>query len=74
MQAASVLIEPLAIGSVTGPRVFLAVRRVGRHLDIEEIDVADETAARQWAADRWGVRLEDVEVKPVQVNLLEDPA
>ena len=71
---ARVTIEPLAIGSVDGPRVYIAVRRVLRHLDIEEIAAADELAARRWAATRWHVRLQDVAVQPVQVILLESDA
>jgi hypothetical protein len=68
-----VWIEPLAIGSAGGPRVYILVRQVGRHKDVEEIpEGANDFAAVSYAARRWRVDRAKVEVKPVQVIPLED--
>lgn len=68
-----VTVEPLAIGSLEGPRVWIVTRRVGGHLDIEEAPdiVTDERSAHAWAAQHWGVPECDVKFKPVQVVEIE---
>ncbi len=65
----TVSVETLAIGNADGPRVYLVVRRVGRHADLEECpdDVTDLMGALAYAARRWRVRGREVRVAPVQV-------
>lgn len=69
----TVTIEPLAIGSLTGPWLYILVRRVGTHLDIEQMpdEIVSDRDAEAYAAKRWGVPLADVLWKPVQVVELE---
>ncbi len=69
----TVSVETLAIGNADGPRVYLVVRRVGRHADMEECgaDVTDLMGALAYAARRWRVRGKDVRVAPVQVVEIE---
>ncbi len=64
----TVTVETNAIGSLNGPRVYLVVRQVGRHVDIEECpdSVTDLMAALAYAARRWRVRGVDVRVGQVQ--------
>lgn len=64
-----VTVEPLAIGSLEGPRVYICVRRVGGHLDVEEMPdiVTRDDQAHRWAAKRWNVPECDVAFKAVQV-------
>lgn len=65
----TVFVETLAIGSLEGPQVFICVRRVGAHLDIEQMpdDVEDEQQACEFAAKRWKVPKSEVQFMPVQV-------
>ncbi len=69
----SVSVETLAIGNADGPRVYIVVRRVGRHADVEECpaDVVDLMGALAYAARRWRVRGKDVVALPVQVVEIE---
>lgn len=69
----SVSVETLAIGNADGPRVYIVLRRVGRHLDAEECpdSVTDLMGALAYAARRWKVRGDDVRVMPVQVVEIE---
>ena len=68
-----IMIEPLAIGGVDGPRVFIVIRQVGRHKDIEEAPESARTAqdAVAFAAKRWQVPEKEVELMPTQVVFLE---
>lgn len=68
-----VWIEPLAIGNIDGPRVWILVRQVGRHKDIEEMpdDVTREQDAIEYAVRKWKASRATVEVKPVQVIDIE---
>lgn len=69
----TVTVEPLAIGSLQGPRVWIVCRRIGCHVDIEEAPdiVTNERSAHAWAAQRWNVPECDVTFKPVQVVNIE---
>jgi len=69
----TVTVETLAIGNSNGPRVWIVTRRVGKHLDIEEMpdEVTNEREAHAWAAMRWKVPECDVKFTPVQVVEIE---
>lgn len=69
----TVTVEPLAIGSLEGPRVWIVTRRVGGHLDIEEAPpfVDNESSAKRWASRYWGVGECAIKVKPIQVVDIE---
>ncbi len=68
-----VTIEPLAIGNVNGPTVYILVRRVGTHLDVETMPdyVEDEQQALDFASSRWQVPADDVDFKALQVIEIE---
>lgn len=65
----TVYVETLAIGSLEGPQVFICIRRIGTHADIEQMpdEVEDEQQACEFAAKRWNVPESEVQFMPVQV-------
>ena len=69
----TVSIEPIRIED-DGPTLYILVRQVGRHKDIEQMPdgIRSEREAVAYAAQRWKVREGDVVVRGVQVIDLEE--
>lgn len=65
----TVTIETLAIGNKNGPVIYVVVRRVGKHLDIEEMpdEVTNSRQAHAYAAKRWNVPECDIVFTPIQI-------
>ena len=66
-----VIIEPLVIGG--GPIVYILVRQIGRHKDIEQMpdSVTTDRDAHAYAAKRWNVPECDVKWMPQQAISIE---
>jgi len=70
-----VTVEPLRIGKPDGPIVWMVVRRVGAHLDIEEapINMTSECEVIAWAARRWKVPQHKVKLAPEEfIDIVAD--
>lgn len=61
-----VWIEPLRLHRADGPVVYIVIRQVGKHKDIEEAKVDTLGDAVRWASARWSAPIEDIQVKDEQ--------
>lgn len=61
-----VWVEPMDVTYLDTPTVYVVVRQVGRHKDVEAAPVASAGEAVEWAARRWGVPVKGVELKPLR--------